>query len=140
MSTDFSKSCEHAFQFAIKFALKNGSKLFLFHMIPGPSVPEHSKAENEEEPNMLKKKLKSLCKEIPKGIDHEYCVSRGNQPHLEIQRYMDKNNIDLIVMGSHTKDNEGKWYIGSTVERVSNRSICPVVVITDPKALLSMDH
>ena len=140
MSTDFSKSCEYAFRFAIKFAQKHGSKLFLFHMMPVPDVPEHSQAENEEELNTLKKKLKVLCKEIPKGINHEYCVLAGNQPHLEIQRYVDKNDIDLIVMGSHTKNNEGKWYVGSTVERVSYRSICPIVVITDPKALLIMDR
>jgi len=139
MSTDFSKSCEHAFRFAIKFVQKHGSKLFLFHMMPIPSVPEHSQAENEEELNTLKKKLKALCKEIPKDIDHEYCVLAGNQPHLEIQRYVDKNDIDLIVMGSHTKNDEGKWYVGSTVELVSSKSICPVVVITDPKALLIMD-
>lgn len=42
-------------------------------------------------------------------------------------------------MGSHTKENDGKWYVGSAVERVSLRSICPVIVVTDPKALLSMD-
>ncbi|MCP3895391.1 MAG: universal stress protein [Bacteroides sp.] len=53
--------------------------------------------------------------------------------------YDDQKDIDLIVIGSHTKEKSGKWYAGSAVERVSLRSICPVIVVTDPKALLSMD-
>jgi nucleotide-binding universal stress UspA family protein len=60
----------------------------------------------------------------------------GALPHLEIEKYAEKQDVDLIVMGSHTKTKEGKWYVGSVVERVSFRSICPVIVVTDPKALL----
>jgi hypothetical protein len=30
------------------------------------------------------------------------------------------------------KQNNGKWYVGSVVERVSYRATCPVIVITDP--------
>ena len=58
---------------------------------------------------------------------------------MEIEKYAEQNDVDLIVMGSHTKEKSGKWYVGSAVERVSLRSICPVIVVTDPKALLSMD-
>jgi nucleotide-binding universal stress UspA family protein len=50
-----------------------------------------------------------------------------------------EKDADLIVMGSHTKEKGGKWYFSSAVERVSYRSICPVVVVTDPKVLLTMD-
>ena len=55
-------------------------------------------------------------------------------------QYAEQNDVDLIVMGSHTKEKSGKWYVGSAVEQVSLRSICPVIVVTDPKALLSMDR
>ena len=87
----------------------------------------------------MEKKLEALYEEIPSGIDGEYKVWGGALPHLEIEKYADKKEIDLIVMGSHTKQKEGKWYVGSAVERVSLRSICLVIVITDPKALLSVE-
>jgi len=139
VSTDFSKSCAHAFRFAAKFAQKHGSKLFIFHMLPVPPSPEYSQADYEADVRTIGKKLEVLCEEIPNGIDCEYEVWGGALPHLEIEKHADKKDVDLIVMGSHTKEKEGKWYVGSAVERVSLRSICPVIVFTDPKALLSMD-
>jgi nucleotide-binding universal stress UspA family protein len=139
MSTDFSTSCDQALRFAIKFAQKHDSKLFIFHMLPVPPSPEYSQADYEAELHALEKKLATLCEEIPHGIDYEYGVRGGALPHLEIEKYAEQHDVDLIVMGSHTKEKEGKWYVGSAVERVSLRSICPVIVVTDPKALLSMD-
>jgi hypothetical protein len=42
-------------------------------------------------------------------------------------------------MGSHTKIKgklqESRWYVGSAVEGVSAKSVCPVAVITDPNVL-----
>ncbi|MGD2269426.1 MAG: hypothetical protein PVI06_03425 [Desulfobacterales bacterium] len=46
----------------------------------------------------------------------------------------------MIVMGSYTKEKNGKWYVGSAVERVSCGAGCPVVVVSDTKALLKMDE
>jgi nucleotide-binding universal stress UspA family protein len=76
---------------------------------------------------------------IPEDIEHDRYVWGGALPHVEILKCALKKNADLIVMGSHTKEKSGKWYVGSAVERVSYRSTCPVVVITDPKVLLVMD-
>jgi nucleotide-binding universal stress UspA family protein len=47
VSTDFSKSCAHALQFAIKFAQKHGSKFYIFHMLPVPPSPRYSQADYE---------------------------------------------------------------------------------------------
>ena len=30
---------------------------------------------------------------------------------------------------------DSSWYVGSTVARVSARSVCPIVVITNPKVV-----
>ena len=57
-------------------------------------------------------------------------------PHLEILKYAEKKDADVIAMGSHTKEKAGKWYAGSVVERVGFRSKCPAVVVTDPEVLL----
>lgn len=139
VSTDFSKSCTHAFRYAQKFVQRHGSKLFLFHMLPvGPS-PQYSQADYEADFHSSEKKMEALCEDIPNGLEYEYKVLGGALPHFEIEKYADKNDIELIIMGSHTKEKEWKWYVGSAVERVSLRSICPVIVITDPKALLNID-
>jgi nucleotide-binding universal stress UspA family protein len=139
MSTDFSKSCAYAFRFAQKFALKHRAKLFLFHMLPVPSSTKSSQADIDKDMHSLGQKLRELCKEIPNQLDFEFKVSVGSLPYMEIEKYADNKNVDLIVMGSHTKEKGERWYVGSAVERVSSRSNRPVIVVTDPRALLSMN-
>jgi len=139
VGSDFSESCKDALLFAIKLAKKNDSKIFIFHMAPVPPHPRYSQADYDKDINRLKQKLVEYCRVIPAEIEHDFNVWGGALPHLEILKCADKKDADLIVMGSHTKEKGGKWYVGSAVERVSYRSICPVVVVTDPGVLLTMD-
>jgi len=134
---DFSRSCECALCFAVKLGQEYGSKLFPFHMIPVPPLPKYSKADYEADTHTGKIRLQEFCHGFLQGTDHEYSVRGGALPHLEILKYADKKDVDLIAMGSHTKEKAGKWYAGSVVERVSYRSKCPVVVVTDPEVLLT---
>ena len=136
VSVDFSKFCECGLRFAVNVAQTFESKLFIFHMLPIPPYPKYTRKDYEEDVKNSKKRLGEFCRGIPGGIDYEYSVCGGALPHLEILKYADKKDVDLIVMGSHTKEKAGKWYAGSVVERVSFRSNCAVIVITDPKILL----
>jgi len=139
VGTDFSKSCKNALIFAIKLARWYDSKICLFHMSPVPPCPQYSQADYDRDIHKLKKKLYEFGRVIPEAIEHDFYVWGGALPHVEILKCAGKKNADLIVMGSHTKEKAGKWYVGSAVERVSYRSNCPVVVITDPKVLLVMN-
>ncbi|MBW1804619.1 MAG: universal stress protein [Deltaproteobacteria bacterium] len=136
---DFSRSCECALCFAVKLGQEFGSKLFPFHMIPVPPLPKYSKADYKADRDAGKKRLKEFCHDFLEGIDHEYSVRGGALPHLEILKYAEKKDAHLIAMGSHTKEKAGKWYAGSVVERVSFRSKCAVVVVTDPEVLLTWE-
>jgi nucleotide-binding universal stress UspA family protein len=135
---DFSKSCESALQFAIKLAQKHGSQLLTFHMAPLPASGKYPQADLEKELDDLRNKLETFSEGIPQGVKHESGVWEGTLPHVEILKYAREKGVDLIAMGSHTKEKGKKWYVGSAVEQVSSRSICPVVVVTHPKALLAM--
>ncbi len=139
VSIDFSRSCECALCFAVKLAQKYGSKLFPFHMVPVPPIPKYSRADYEADTDTAKKRLKEFCREFLGETDHEYIVWGGALPHLEILKCAEKKDADLIAMGSHTKEKAGKWYAGSVVERVSFRSKCAVVVVTDPEVLLTWE-
>ena len=138
VGTDFSESCKNALLLAIKLAQKHGSKIFIFHMAPVPPCPQYSQADYDRDLDTLMKNLGEFCKLIPAEIEHDFNVWGGAFPHLEILKCADQRNADLIVMGSHTKEKGGKWYVGSAVERVSYRSACPVMVVTDPKVLPSI--
>ena len=136
---DFSESCEFALQFAKKVAQNHGSKLFMFHMLPVSPSPKYPQAEFEAELSTSEKMLEEFSKEIPKSIEREHGVWGGDSPYLEILKYAREKDVDLITMGSHTKEKGEKWYVGSAVEQVSSRSMCLVAVVTDLKVLLSVE-
>jgi nucleotide-binding universal stress UspA family protein len=137
---DFSPSCVCAFQFALKLAQKRGSKLCLFHMLPVPPQPEYSQTQYESEIRRKEQQLNDEFRnQISSTIESEIATWGGVYPDIEILKYAQRKDVDLIAMGSHTKIKgefeKSRWYVGSAVERVSARSVCPVAVITDPKVL-----
>jgi len=50
-------------------------------------------------------------------------------PHEEILRYIDGNDIDLTVMGSKTRSGSYRQMLGSVTERVSRQSTAPVSIV-----------
>jgi nucleotide-binding universal stress UspA family protein len=124
---DFSKSCKYACDFGAKLALKYESKLFLFHMTTGSGSEKDTQ-----------KKMMEFC-EIPKELQQVYEIWEGAEPFADILKYSREKDIDLLVMGSRTKERGQRAYLGSAVDQVSAESLCPVVVVTHPDALSKLD-
>ena len=136
VAVDFSRSCECAVAFAVRLAARCGSRLICFHMLPVPPVPKYSAADYAADKHDAGRRIAAVHGPALAAVDHQLLFRGGALPHLEILNAAMDQAVDLIVMGSHTKEHEGKWYPGSAVERVAYRSPCPVMVITDPDALL----
>ena len=139
VATDFSRSCESAICFAAQLTSRYSGHLSVFHMLPVPPHPKYTRDHFVADEARTRGRLASEYQSYLEKIDHQYLIRAGALPHLEIIECAKKENIDLIVMGSHTKQSLGKWYPGSVVERVGYRTMCPVVVITDPAVLLHWD-
>jgi nucleotide-binding universal stress UspA family protein len=139
VAVDFSRSCECAISFAAALVRRYRSRLLVFHMIPVPPFPKYTRDDYTADVAHAKKRLESFYEDYLDGIDHRYLIKAGAMPHLEILTCAGENKVDLIIMGSHTKDKPGKWYPGSAVERVAYRAACPAVVVTDPGALVHWD-
>jgi len=135
VSTDFSRSCDSAVCFAAQLASRYTSQLTVFHMLPVPPVPKYTHDHFVADEARTRQRLESAYQAYLEGIDHQTLIRAGALPHLEILKCAANEKIDLIVMGSHTKESSGKWYPGSVVERVGFRTFCPLVAITDPAAL-----
>jgi nucleotide-binding universal stress UspA family protein len=133
---DFSRSCECAVCFAARLASRRYRRLLVFHMMPVPPVPKYSREAYARDKDNARQRLESSYSPYLDGIDHRYLIRAGAVPHLEILEAAEEDQVDLIIMGSHTKETSGKWYPGSAVERVGYRAPCPVVVITDPQVLV----
>lgn len=132
---DFSESCASALWFAVSIARAFQSTIYPFHMLPVPPDPDYSQGDYTSDLDAAKQRLHAFCRDAVAGVDHEFSLWGGALPHVEILNSAEKHHADLIVMGSHTKEKQGKWYTGNAVERVAFRSTCPVVAITDPGVL-----
>jgi nucleotide-binding universal stress UspA family protein len=140
VGVDFSVSCECALAFARQMADRCGGTIFPFHMMPVPPYPKYSREDFEADRAAARDRLAQFCADFVKGVAHEFQLRAGALPHQEIIHTAREVAADLIVMGSHTKIKDRRWYAGSAVERTAFRSDCPVVVVTDPQALLSWDE
>lgn len=50
-------------------------------------------------------------------------------PHKEINNYVEENDIDLIVMGTHGRTGLGRILMGSTTEKVVRTADVPVMTV-----------
>ncbi|MDJ0888885.1 MAG: universal stress protein [Desulfobacterales bacterium] len=132
---DFSEACECALCFAGRLAKFHDASVCVFHMIPIPPYPKYTRHDYNADQSRSNERLMYFSRSYLEGTDWTHHTRGGVRPHEELLHYAEKVGADLIVLGSHTRQSEGKWYPGSVVERVSYRSKCPVVVINDPKAL-----
>lgn len=135
VGVDFSVSSECALCFAAKLARSFGSTIYPFFMLPVPPYPKFTRVEYENNRARFLSRLKKFCDFYLDGTNHEYCIKSGLLVHQELLACAKETDADLILLGSHTKQKQGKWYAGSVVERVSDGSACPVMAINDPEAL-----
>ena len=135
IGVDFSISCECALCLSVKLSQNFDSILYPFFMIPVPPYPKYTRSEYEANTEMLKGKVEEFCDIYLEGTKHQYKIWSGALPYNEVLNCAEKTDADLIILGSHTKQKEGKWYAGSVVDRVSFKADCPVLAVNDPRAL-----
>ena len=77
----------------------------------------------------FKQKLEeNQCKGICKNVNLTTMVEEG-KPYKIILETIDKNNIDLTVMGSSGRHGLDRFILGSVTERVVRESKSPVLIV-----------
>jgi len=131
-----SSICENAAEKAFAFASRFESKLYLLHvcgMEQGWGAIETLEASGAAE--RIKENMAAYYKDRLCKLPHCEVMVVAGIPHNEILRVARKKNADLIIMGPHTKEHAEKrskmWGMaGSTLERVSQKARCPVMIVT----------
>ena len=76
-----------------------------------------------------KQEIKIIEEDLKKsGIKVKTVIRRG-VPLLEILKAEEKENISVIVMGSHGKSNLEEMFLGSVSEKVSRKCKSPVLIV-----------
>jgi len=133
--TDFSTQAEKALEVAAKLAKKHHYELHLLHVLDLPENDVDSLKNHSDIPEALyfmklaQKRFEKLkSKPYLKGITIHESVEFKNI-FKGIYHACEKNNIDLIVMGSNGASGFKEILIGSNTEKVVRTSDIPVLVI-----------
>ena len=133
---DFSKTSEYASKVAAKIAKKTNATIYLIHLIELPKgvidMAASSKFSIPESMLYLRKvreKVLNFKKHIfNENSNVEYIIKLDN-PFDGIQKYANKLDADLIIMGSKGHSEFEEMIIGSNTEKVVRSSKRPVIVV-----------
>ncbi len=134
---DFSKEAENAAKVAAQIARKTGSEIYLVHMLELPVTTVDPAEMNtiSSEPQIIYF-MKLAHEKFEKFIGLPFFKGLKVVESVQFQHAFsgiiaesEKNNIDLIVMGSQGASGLQEMFIGSNTEKVVRRSKIPVLVI-----------
>lgn len=136
--TDFSKCALNAAKNAAVIAKKNNATLHFLHVVEVPVVTYDVGMVNFESfpQAMFMKEIadsnleKLLEEDFLKGVNIKTTI-QYDAIYKRINQYVDKANIDLIILGTHGTSGIGEHIIGSNAERVTRYTSCPVLTLKE---------
>jgi len=134
--TDFSKCAMYAAKVAAKIAKKLDAKLHFIHVIEVPVVTYDVGMVNFESlPQAMfmkeianKNMTQLLGEDFINGVATSWSIEY-DAIYKRINQYVEKEQVDLIVMGSHGASGFNEILLGSNAEKVTRYASCPVLTI-----------
>lgn len=133
--TDFSNMADNALNVAVQLARKHHAEIYLLHTLDLPLAQIDAMSSQSELPEALffmklaNKRFDNVLKRDHLRDISVHQVVEFDETLSGILESCKKNNIDLIVMGSHGVSGLKEMFIGSTTEKVVRSSKIPVLVI-----------
>lgn len=130
--TDFSEPSEAALPFATTLGRGYGAKVHALHvllpvaytyMTPGLTTLAIEAEEENAQAEMQKVESRLA------GLEHRTLVERGIEVWPSVQRVVEDDDVDLIVLGTHGRTGAEKMLLGSVAEEIFRRSPVPVLTI-----------
>ena len=133
--TDFSIYAENALKAAAALAKKHNAEILLLHMLELPNQMSDAISSGKSIPEVMFfiQKAKETFAEIFErpyldGIEVTEFI-QFEKAFDGILRFTQKNDVDLIIMGSHGVHGVEEIFVGSNTEKVVRLSDIPVLVI-----------
>ena len=133
---DFSSDSNLAFQYSLSLAQEFQSELHLVHVVEPPAykdLPKSVDAEREVIRKNLHKQMKEKLEALVPVEAANWCRPKttllAGDPHEELAKYADIQNIDLIVLGVTGHGLVESLFVGSTTERIIRKVPCAVLSV-----------
>ena len=118
---------------ALVLANEHKADLFIVHAVRVPwlSVPSYFGSKDiDVDTEAISKKIEKKIKSLNKGskINTYVFVKEGNADDIIL--YESKlNQVDLIVIGKHSKKKGRKGFVGTTAQKVAHKTHLPVLIV-----------
>jgi nucleotide-binding universal stress UspA family protein len=155
-ATDLSENSAYAFYFAVDFAQKHNANIIILHVvepvspharpyIEGIEAVKSEKDGMNEAVEEIKNRLQRFCTKVDSQLGSpcvelvsKTLVPLGN-PTEEILNAADKEDCDLIILGTHGKGFLAHTFLGSVSSSVLQRARKPVFIIPLPSEKTNID-
>jgi len=130
--TDGSTASEGAITHAVDLAKQYGATLHAVYVVDAgaysslevaaDAVADELRAEGQEAVAGIADRAEAA------GVDVETAVETGIV-HRTIVDYVDREDVDLVVMGTHGRTGVGRFLLGSVAEKVVRTADAPVLTV-----------
>jgi nucleotide-binding universal stress UspA family protein len=136
--TDFSENSDCAFDYAFGVAKRDGGLLYILHVIP--NIPNQYYAALYSNPENFEKIQAAIREDLEQRYNDQYLrqikdktkvniVTKSGREDEEILKFVRKEHIDIIVIGTHGRTGIKHAVFGSVAEKIIRYSPIPVFVI-----------
>ncbi len=145
-ATTASPVCDNAAKVAFDLEMKWEAKLIIFHVLGVPGrgfnlqVTDVRTGEREDisqdYADWVKEELRNTYGTLLEDSNAEIVTAIGD-PAREVLRIARKEDVDMILMGAHTREEDigatrHRAIAGSTMRKVAKAARCPVVIVNRP--------
>ncbi|GFM33937.1 universal stress protein [Desulfovibrio subterraneus] len=147
-ATSASPACDNAAKVAFDLAKRNGAKLYLLHVLGVPSrgfsttVRDLRTGQDEavdgDYREWVEEEIRTTyAEQLEEYGDNTVMQLSVGVPSTEILRFARKEDVDLIVMGANTRDDDpesarARSIVGRTMEKVARLAKSPVLIVNRP--------
>lgn len=133
VGTDFSAASERALEYALSLARHYEAKIYLAHVITSDAnvmlareltATTHEKAARDAQERMGQILISGRLREVP----HEILIELGAL-WPTMQTLIEKQQIDLVMVGTNGAGSLQKILIGSGAEEIFRQAKCPVLTV-----------
>lgn len=137
LPTDLSPGVDNAIEHALHLAALHEATLHVLYVVDADAYSSYPGDEYVHEFEGLEHALEQAGDEAVEQIIEQAAAReittesaiRHGIPHEEILKYMDREAIDLTVIGSKIRPSEYRRLLGSVAERVTHMAKRPVLIV-----------
>ncbi|PSH04703.1 MAG: hypothetical protein CXZ00_04810 [Acidobacteria bacterium] len=132
LTTDLTGTHKATLPFANALASRFDSKVHLLHVVTKvvyPELPVDSNLDYFADAGATYKTMVAIMNGIDRDNSKKEILLRGGSFWQVVEKVIQENNIDLVVMGSHGRGGITRLLTGSTAEQVYRHATCPVLTV-----------